>query len=502
MHLKQTITIGFIFLLSSILLNAQPNENCKQGTEKSDYGFVNPCTSFISWDVTPKQIGSVFEFDFETLSKNSFCVYSFPPSDKAFFDGKIEFVENIQFGIKGRENLVVNLTPCKLHRFYVKDNFEYRFTSWERELGTYSNANWRIEHQNKTPTKIDSIFYLNARKPSFGEYMALLYLELDSEVDFDVPKIAQYLTRDEKHMRTFYEDYIGKSYDNLNQSFSGEEEQIEFTPNLIAEEYARRKGSRDYFLSISLFFDTYYKEYEKYMPSKNPEELISQVYNFLNPPSRSYSYAFNPQTLIDKYYGSVHFGFRNENLALEIANPHIKDVFNQPKTLSFLVRADFTYQNLPYERIQLKNEKEIHLDSFSIGNGFLHIQPIRYSLDLDLHQNEEYEFGYISSFHQQYERDFPPRIHSDEYIQSFMGLYIKEATVSLKLKGETYTFEYAKLLVDGSEINGTINIDFSKFKTPLDGAELIEFFHSNGIEAEIPDMYSNAQTAHVFFRIK
>lgn len=500
MYLRHKIILGLLLSLNSIFLYAQPITNCPQGTEKSQYGFVNPCSSFIKWDTKPKHFGSVFEFN-DTLTKNSYCVYSFPPSDKNFFDGKIEFTENVKIPIKDRKNLVINLTPCKVNRFYVKDNFEYRYDSWERDLGSYSNAKWKIEHQNKAPTKADSIFVLNARKPTFGEYVALLYFEFGSETDFDVPKISEYLTGDKKHMRNFYEDYIGKSYDNLNRAFKSEEEQIEFEPDIIVEEYVQLRGNRDYFLSISMFFDYYYKEYGKYMPSKNTEDLISRIYDFLNPPSRSYSYKFTPQSLIDKYYGSVSFGFQNETIALEISNPNIKDVSNKTKKLSAIIRADFKYQNLPYERIVINNEQEIDLDSFYLGE-FLEIKANEYSLDLDIFENDDYHLGYISSFHQQYERDFPPRIQSDEYIKSFMGLYIKNAIATIKIKGEKYEFEYARLLIDGTEINGTINIDFSKFKTPISEEELIEIFKSNGIEAEIPETFKNAQNTQLFFRIK
>lgn len=492
MYLKNKIILGILLMLNTIFLNAQPKTNCQQGTEKSQYGFVNPCNSFIKWDITPRHLGSVFEFN-DTLIKNSYCVYSFPPSDKNFFDGKIEFTENVKIPIKGRKNLVINFTPCKVNRFYVKDNFEYRYDSWERDLGSYYNAKWKIEHQNKTPTKADSIFVLNARNPTFGEYVALLYLEFGSQTDFDVEKISEYITGDKKYMIQFYEDYIGKSYKNL----------IEFSPSIIVEEYAKLRGSRDYFLSISLFFDYYYKEYGKYMPSKNTEDLITRIYDFINPPSRSYSYKFTPQSLIDKYYGSVSIGFQNETIALEISNTNIKDASNKTKKLSPIIRADFKYQNLPYERIVIKNEQEMDLDSFYLVNGFLEIKANEYSLDLDIFENDDYHLGYISSFHQQYERDdFPPRIQSDEYIKSFMGLYVKNAIATIKIKREKYEFEYARLLIDGTEINGTINIDFSKFKTPINEEELIKIFKSNGIEAEIPETFKNSQNTQLFFRVQ
>jgi hypothetical protein len=500
MYLKLRFIIALLCLLNSFLLNAQPITNCAQGTEKSQYGFANPCSSFIKWDVTPKHLGSVFEIN-DTLIKNSYCVYSIPPSDNEYFDGKIEFTENVKIPIKDRKNLIVNLTPCKANRFYVKDNFEYRFNSWERDFGSYSDAEWKIENQKKAPSKVDSIFFLNNRKPTFGEYMVLLYLEFGSETDFDVPKISEYITGDKKYMRNFYEDYIGKSYDNLNRAFKGEKEDIEFTPDLITEEYQHLRGVRDPFIAISLFFDYYYKEYQKYMPSKNAEDLIVSIHDYLNPPSHSYAYKFTPQYLIDKYYGSVSFGFRNETIALEFSNPNIKDVSNKTKALSAIIRADFKYQNLPYERIVFKNEEELGLDSFYLGKGFVEIKPKSYSLDLDIFENDDYHLGYISSFHQLYERDLPPRIHSDEYIRSFMGLHIKEATLTLKIQGENYEFEYARLLIDGTEINGIVNVDFSKFRTPINKDELVKLFKSNGIEAEIPDTYNNSQKT-LFFQVK
>ncbi|MDR2205393.1 MAG: hypothetical protein LBE36_04480 [Flavobacteriaceae bacterium] len=495
MNLHYKTLSALFFTLNIFFLNAQPND-CPQGKEKSDYGFLNPCSSFIKWDVPPKNLGSVFNFDFEILKNKTFCIYEKYPSGYQRFSGKVELVENIKFPIIGHKNMTVNLTPCKENRFYVKHNFEYRYENWERYFDDYSKAKWNIEKQNKTPNRADSIFVLKTRKPSFGDYMALLYLELDSEVDFNVYKISEYLTSDKKYMQDFYENYTGKSYSYSSADY----EQI----RAIRDEYLRNINEKygtmhDYFLSISLFFDKFYKEYGKYMPSVNAKELITYVYNFLNPPSRSYK--FNPQYLIDKYYGSLQFGFEDEIIALEISNPNIKDISGKEKKLSVIVRADFKYQNLPYERIVVENEKAINFDpfnsdSFYFGENSLKIVPFGYSFDLDIYENK-IDFGHISSFHQQYEKqDFPFRLHSDEYIQNFMGLYIEDATIIIKIQEQNYELENARLLIDDAEINGTVNIDFSKFEPPTDKETLLNLFKSNKIEAEIMD---NNQ---LFFRVK
>ena len=493
MYLRHKIILGLLLSLNSIFLYAQPITNCPQGTEKNQYGFVNPCSSYIKWDTKPKHFGSVFEFDIDIFSQNSYCIYNFAPSDNEYFDGKVEFTETIKIPIKDRKNLTINLTPCKVNRFYVKEEFSYHFSDWKREFGSYSDVEWKITKQHKEATRTDSILYLQTRKPSFGNYVALLYMEFYNEVDFNVAKLSEYLTGDSKIIGQFYEDYIGKSYKG----------RLGLDASVILEEYLQLRGGdrNDYFTPISLFFDYYYKEYSNKFPSQNPEALVVLIYNYLNPPFRPYYYEFKPQHLLDKFYGSVSFGFRNETIALEISNPNLKDISDKEKKLSAIVRADFKYQNLPYERIIIKNEQEMDLDSFYLGNGFLKIQPNSYTLDLDIFENDDYHFGYISSFHQQYERDFPPRIHSDEYIQSFMGLYIKQATLMFTIQGENYEFEYARLLIDGTEINGTLNIDFSKFKTPIDEEELVKLFQSNGIETEIPDTYNSLQKT-LFFRVK
>src|SRR5690554_740099 len=105
MYLIHKIILGLLLSLNSIFLYAQQITNCPQGTEKSQYGFVNPCSSFIKWDTIPKHFGSVFEFDVDIFSKNSYCIYNFAPSDNEYFDGKVEFTETIKIPIKDRKNL-------------------------------------------------------------------------------------------------------------------------------------------------------------------------------------------------------------------------------------------------------------------------------------------------------------------------------------------------------------------------------------------------------------
>lgn len=498
--MKHKILLGLFIILNQVILHAQPA--CPQGTEKSNYGFINPCSSFMKWEVKPKHLGSIFKFDEDNLLKNSFCIYSTTPYTE-YFDGKIELVNHVRFPIKDRKNLVVNLTPCKVNRFYVKNNFHYRFQNWESEIGTYSGAKWSIEHLKNPPRKVDSIFFLNARKPSFGEYMALLYLELNSEVDFDIPKISEFLTGDKKYMREFYEDVIGKPYGDLNTSLREDEpENIKFTPALITNEYVNVYKGYAYFSATSFFFDSFYKKYGKQMHPQNTEELIIKVYDFLNPPSRFRSYPFHPQYLIDKYYGSLRFGFEDEIIGLDITNPNIKDTFNNKKSLSAVIRADFDYDNLPYERITIKNAKPIALDSFYTGKGLLKIKPIKYIFDLDLFGNDE-NIGFVSSFHQQILKSkLPFRINSDEYIKSFMGLYIENAKISIVLDRQDYNFEDASLLIDGTEINGVVNVDFTKFKRSMNAKKLIRLFKSKGIEAQIPNEEENSTMVQLFFRIQ
>src|SRR5690606_4721563 len=177
---------------------------------------------------------------------NSYCIYNFAPSDNEYFDGKVEFTATIKIPIKDRKNLTVNLTPCKVNRFYEKEEFSYRFSDWKREFGSYSDVEWKITKQNKEATRTDSILYLQTRKPSFGDYVALLYMEFYNEVDFDVAKLSEYLTGDSKIIGQFYEDYIGKSYKG----------RLALDASVILEEYLQLRGGdrNDYFTPISLFF--------------------------------------------------------------------------------------------------------------------------------------------------------------------------------------------------------------------------------------------------------
>lgn len=348
------ILLGLLLVFTNSLLNAQLSSECPSGKEKSDYGFVNPCKSFIKWEMKPIGLGAIFGFDIKTLQKQTFCIYSMHPDGTSFY-GKVETVAAIKFPIINRENMVVNLTPCKVHRFYVKDNFRYIFR--DIEVGSYLHTKWIIESQNKIPTSADSI-------------------------------------------------------------------------------------------------------------------LVSK----------------------EEDYELVQFSFDNEFIALEISNPNIKDVSKQLKVLSPMIRADFEYENLPYEHITFENEREIKLDSFYLGkNNFLKIKPLEYSLDLDLFENDYYIDNVLSS-NEQYDEDLTSV--ANKYIQSFMGLYIENATVTIKIKSQSYEFENAQLLLDGVEINGVVNIDFSKLEKVISKEKLIKQFESKGFELNIPNQDSQVATLH------
>jgi len=129
MKIKHCIFICFICL--SHLTFAQ---NCSEGQEKSDYGFTNPCSSFIKIKPKTKNVGSVFRFNKEVLENSTYCVsYVYNGNHRgSHFAGKLELFDDndIKIGLKNRRNTFINFTPCKVHRVYYIDQFRFsRFYS-------------------------------------------------------------------------------------------------------------------------------------------------------------------------------------------------------------------------------------------------------------------------------------------------------------------------------------------------------------------------------------
>ena len=490
-NLKLRITTIFYLFFTTIIIYAQSNYQCSEGTDISNYNFINPCSSFIELNVKPKNIGTTFDID-SNIFKNTYCATNNAYSTSRNVYGKVEFTEDFKISLKDRKDLVINVTPCKKSKYYLKDNFRYNFSDYDRHINSYYKTAWNIEQLERTPTRADSVLYLKTRKPTFGEYMALLYLEYGDRVDFDIPKLFMNFTGIENNFETFYEDYIGKSVKNIRGH--RDNTTVYFNPEMVVEEYVDLRGKRDYFTAISLFFDHYYKENVENFSSRDPEQLVIMSHDFLYLNPLDYNLTFKPQSLLDKFYGEVQFGFDGEKIALEVKNPNVKDLENKPLNLNAIVYADFKYKNLPYEKIEIKKQQQIDLATFYLGKNILKIEPIQFSIDLEKYNNDNY-LHFISPFHQHMEMEFPPRVISDDYIKYFIGIFITNAKLSFNIKNKSYDFDNAKLIIDEKEINGFVPIDLKIFNGEITINKLIKTLNSKGIKAEF-------QNNILYFRMK